>query len=179
MTEYEILINPREATEIVVTQDTKNVEDILIKQSKQQSYQTAEFVLIDKDKVHYNNITIGSGIEITIDSELEFEGFVSNKQTQFAGDIILQLQCTGRTFELERYMTSSTSSYATMKTAAIAYDLLDTYTTLGDFGYADIDTNDGVTVQAISFDSETLGTCFRKLTEFDGYNYYVGNRRRV
>jgi len=179
MTEYEILINPRKATEINISQDSKNSEDISISQSKQQSYQNAELTVIDKNKTFYSDVTIGSGVEITIDDSLEFEGFVSNKRTVFAGGAILNLQCTGRTFELERYTTAETHSYNAVTTAAIAYDLISTYTAVGDFDYTNINTSDGATVQTITFDAETLGVCFQRLIEFDGFNFYVGNRRRV
>ena len=178
MTTYQVTFNPRESSQLVIIGPDQKVEDLIISNSKQQSYQNATLKLTDIDKDLYSSITIGSEIEIEIDETLEFEGFVSRKNKMFAGAMILDIQCTGRTFDLERYTTAASVTYTGDKTGLIARTLLETYTSVGDFDYTNISSTDGVTIQTITFESESLNACFQRLTEFDGFNYYVGSKRR-
>ncbi|GAH53586.1 unnamed protein product [marine sediment metagenome] len=58
MTSYEILINPRDPTEVRSISSDKRIENIIINNSKQQSYQNATFTLFDVDKSFYTEIII-------------------------------------------------------------------------------------------------------------------------
>jgi len=176
MTSYKIVINPRDITEVRSLVADKQIENLVISNSKQQSYQNATFRLIDKSKVFYNDISVGSIVEIEINGDLEFTGFISNVKKSFVGGVILNIQCTGDTFDLERYLTPVDTTYTAEKTAAIAYDLCQTYG-MGKFDTLNINTSDGVTIQSIVFNAETLNSCFQRLTQLDGFNYYVGRSR--
>ncbi|GAH48476.1 unnamed protein product, partial [marine sediment metagenome] len=109
--------------------------------------------------------------------DLEFEGFISTLVKNFVGGITMSIQCTGTTFELERYFTGENKTYTEEKTGAIVKDLLAMYAG-GQFDLTHFSSTDGVTLQSIVFNAETLNTCFKRLTEFDGFNYYVGRKRR-
>jgi hypothetical protein len=179
MTAYTITINPRAVTEVNITPETRRLDGSLqITGSKQQAYQTASFVYHDIDKTDYTNITIGDTIEIEVNNILEFEGFISNIRKHFTGGIKLEITCAGNTFELERYLTTENVSYTGETTAAIAISLCDTYS-YRILDTSNIDSTDGVTVQSITFNAETLNTCLQRLTELDGYSYYVGLARQV
>jgi len=176
MTSFEILINPRSPTEVRSIPDDKRIEDIKINNSKQQSYQNATFQLIDEDKTFYNDVSIGSAIEIEVNDVLEFTGFISNIAKNFVGGITLNIQCTGDTFDLERYLTAVNKTYTGEKSAAIAHNLCTSYGQ-GKLDISNINTNDGVTIQSIVFNAETLNTCFQRLSQLDGFNYYIGRAR--
>jgi hypothetical protein len=182
MTSYNVTVNPRGANEVIFSDDTtlladkRGIEKIKISDSKQQSFQSASFVLIDVDKTFYDSISIGSIVEIEINDVLQFEVFVSHVKKSYAGSIVLELQCVGNTFELERFRTAENVTYTGEKTAAIVIQLMDVYG-YGIFDTSNINSTDGVTVQTITFNAESLNTCLQRLTQLDGYDYYVGQGR--
>ena len=175
MTTYELLINPRDANEIRMTEDSQDIEDIKISNSKQSSIQNASFKIYDRNGTYSSDIAISYDVEITINDIVEFEGFISALSTKYEGMYVFDVQCTGNTFDLERFVTGAATTYTDKKTGYIAKNLIDTYG-MG-FDSSNVSSTDGVTINSIVFNSETLNSCYKKLIQYDGYDSYVGGRR--
>lgn len=177
MTTYELLINPRDANEIRMTEDSQDIEDIKISNSKQSSIQNASFKIYDRAGTYHDNIDISYDIEILINGVVEFEGFISALDIKYEGMYVFDIQCTGNTFDLERYITPMALTFMGEKTGYIAKTLIEDYTVAMDSKH--MSTSDGVTVDTITFNGETINSCFKRLTQLDGYDYYVGQGRTV
>ncbi len=154
---------------------SKQVQNIVVSNSGQQSYGSASFDYFDFTKSAYKNHTIGTEVDIEINGVLVFEGFIASKRTTFLGDcIMITFNCVSHTYKLERYFTDANKTYTSKTTGYIVKDLLTTYT---DLTHDDISSTDGVSVSSIVFDEVTLATAFAQLSELDGYRYYVGSKR--
>lgn len=169
MTTFEVRIN---ISQVHFTETSTEIEDIQISNSKQSSIQSASFTIYDKNSTYYSVVGLGDSVQIKINNDYEFDGFISSYTIRREGIYILNIDCTGSTFELSRYNTDIGKTYTSQKTGYIAKDLIDTYG--NGMSSENISADDGVTVASIVFDGETLMTCFQRLIAFDGYSFYVG-----
>lgn len=171
MTAYSIAISSSPL--ITIVPSTQETENIQITNSKDNMYQSASFDYFDHVGTKYSAITIGTEVTISIQGVIEFEGFISSFMREYLGSTIKSsISCIGDNFELERFITDEDKTYTSQKTGYIAKDLLQTYTTLDD---SNISSTDGVTVASIVFDAQTIGKCFQRLIQLDGFNYLVGS----
>jgi len=116
--------------------------------------------------------TIGDEVTIYINDTIQFDGYISRvERTIKQGILFYNFQLVGKTYDLWRYHTDSDASY-NGKTAYIAKQLIDNYATNVNSNY--IDVNNGETLsEEIDLTNITVGDALIKLTEYDGYKFYV------
>jgi len=174
MTTWKITVKGTISFDIVPSD--KTTEKIDITSSIQQKFQTASFDYTDKNKNRYSFLVVGNYIDIYIDNEIVFEGFISQTQKSYVGGAIkMAVNCIGNTFEVERYLTDANKTYTNKKSGYIVKDLLDTYAP-STITHTSVSSTDGATITSIVFNEITLGSAFQRLAELDGYRYYIGNR---
>lgn len=145
-----------------------NVSLIEITNSDQDYYQNGVIQLFDiTDTFNINDTAM-----IFIDNILQFNGYIARKeQTIDSGKLNYIYQIVGKTYDLWRHVTNSTTEYSG-QTGFIASSLV------ADFcpGISGGSTwyNSGVNFsESVDFSNTVIGEAMIRLTESDGYNFYV------
>lgn len=155
-----------------------NVLKIQISNAEDADYQNAMVTLFKEP----SSLSINDDVDIYIDDGVngyshEFNGYVSRKETVPRGVNELHLQCIGNTYNLWRYYCSSTSIYSSQTTGYIAHDIVNNFVSGVDASLIPIDS--GNLVEYIDLSEWVVGDALKRLTDFDGYHFYVDAQNRL
>jgi len=164
---YDIYFNSG-GTNPVFYKEGDNISLLEITDSDQDYYQNGLIVLYNVPSTQ----TIGDTIQIYINDTEQFNGYVVRKEESIdAGVKYYNYQLIGKTYNLWRHHTGSNVTYTDKTTSFIASSLVGKYCN-NISGLTDVTT--GVIIDGdITFDYETVGDALVKLTEYDGYKFYV------
>jgi len=169
MTTFDIYFNKGEANEIQYTEGD-NVSLIEINNSDQEYYQSGRVIFYNVPSAQ----TIGDTVDIYINEDLEFSGYISGRNRLSKGVIQDTYNLVGKTYDLWRYHTNSDTTYTGKTSTYIASSLV------GEF--CSISVDDGIYLNSganitndIEFNNEIIGDALIRLSKLDGYRFYVDN----
>jgi len=157
-----------------------NVEFININNSDQSYYQTADLSLFNIGSANEGNLDINTPIRVWINDSLEFDGYVNRIQKSLMGKKRFNLQCVGRTYDLWRFITSSNESFSNKYTSFIVSSLISDYCSGNSTYVAPPNIGlSGVVIDTVTFDSMTIGDCIARMSQIDGYTFYVDTNKTL
>jgi hypothetical protein len=117
---------------------------------------------------------VGDSVSVFIDETQQFNGYVNRVQQRIEpGKKVYSYQVVGKTYDLWRYKTSSTTKY-TGYTSAIASSLVSTY--CSGITVTSLGQTSGVSLtDEIDFSNQTVGDALVTLIGLDGFKFYVDN----
>jgi len=147
-----------------------NVSLIEINMSDEQYYQTGIVTTFDTDSIQ----SIGDEVQILIDDTDQFSGYVARRQQEIrGGKKHVTYQLVGKTYDLWRYHTGANSMHSGY-TTQIAYNLISS--NCQGISGNDIPLTSGVNLtNEIDFSNTVIGDAIVRLSELDGYKFYVDN----
>lgn len=180
------------ATWGTATTKTVAIQNLKIKNSRNEQYQTATFTIIPVDGSSDWEVflTTDYRIIIELDGTEEFRGYIGPVRRSYAGkdgannDIpALEVMCRGLSYALYRYVTDEDTTYeAGTDVGQIVDNLYDDFiashetwtVAYNSSTKKGINTSTGTTLDDdIIFDNWTIGDCIAHLADMVGYVFYV------
>ena len=166
--DYDIYFNSGESTAVHYTKGS-NISLVEISNTDQEYYQTGRVVVYNAT----SSQSIGDSVMVFIDNDIEFNGYVSKRGRQVKGVIEDTYNLVGKTYDLWRYHTDSSTSYSDKTTCYVASSLVGTFCTGVDVSNT-INPDSGSSITGdIEFNNEIIGDSLIRLTNLDGYRFYV------
>lgn len=157
------------ATDEFSLSQVDKINFVQINNSNESYYKDAVISIYDLG-TNESKIDINSTVKIWINGSLEFTGYVSRIQKSILGTRLYNLQCIGKTYDLWRYSTSSSTIYENKKSGYIVSSLIATYTPLTP---PDVTSDTGSFVKYIDLSNMKIGDAIARLSRFDGYHFFV------
>jgi len=163
----DIYFNSGGARQLNYDEDS-NISAVEISNSDNQYYQNGIVTVFNVPSTQ----SIGDSVMIKINDILQFNGYVQSKQQTIDGGKILDnYTLIGKTFDLWRYNTGLNVTFKDKKSAYIASSLVSSYCT--NISGGGIDPAVGVTIDSIDLSDMSVGEAISRLSEMDGYTFYV------
>jgi len=152
-----------------------NVSDINITKSDQSYYQSTTLTLYDISQDDEDSLDINNTLKIYIDDDIIFDGYVNRVKRSIAGKRKYTIQAIGRTYDLWRFTTSSTTSFTNKYTSYIVSSLVSDYCSGN--GYVvyppKIGPASGSFIDYVELFDMEIGSCVGRMAQFDGYSFFV------
>lgn len=173
MTSFSIIFNPGEEDEITISSGD-NLESLTINHSNESYYKDAEIAIYNVPDFE-EKVSINSRVNIYINGNLEFSGYVARIQTRISGIKAYYLQCIGKTYDLWRFVIPANTYYKGKYSAYIVSSLVGTFCS----GHGvciippDVKNTDGSYIEYIDVSLLPVGDAIARIAKFDGYHFYV------
>jgi len=177
---YNIIFNSGQVSQFNY-EEGADVASIMITNSDQSYYQTADLQLYDMLSTSVDTLDINNTLKVYINNTIEFDGYVNRIQTSIDGTKIHNIQAIGKTYNLWRFVTSSNVSYTNKYSSYIVSSLVHDYCSGNGFYVAppDIGSTSGSFVDKVEFPNMEIGSCIGRMARLDGYTFYIGSDNKL
>lgn len=174
---YNVIFNSGTANEFNYEATDANIEGIKIINSDQSYYQTASVQIDGISSTEEDLLDINNTVIININNDRVFDGYVNRIRTSIAGTKVYDIQAIGRTYDLWRFVTSSSVSFTNKYTSYIVSSLVHTYCSGNGFYVTPpvLGPTSGSFINYVEFPNMEIGSCIGRMAQLDGYTFYVGS----
>jgi hypothetical protein len=177
--DYTVTFSSNTNGEWSLSNEDRRIHGLSITNSQTNRYQTGKIKIFNPP----SSISINDTINVDINNNNEFSGYVSRTKTTAAGTKVYDINLIGKTFDLWKYNIED--DYYTLDdewTTTFIYNLISGQMKLqgGSLGYSQIVEGTGQRITGpISYENYTIGDALVAVSKYDGHRFYVDKDNEV